>query len=252
MTDRIKDTIQAARHSFNDELLSRDYPHIHGNDDQVKGMIAFLDPLPGGTYLDLATSNGTVAFAIADRQPQARVIGVDIADRAISQNQATVKEQGRAGLEFLLTDGLKIGFPDATFDGIASRYALHHFPDVAATLADARRVLKPSGTFVVADAVRHEKDDRDFINRFQALKPDGHVRIYSAAGLVDLFRAHGFTELASFGSTISFSRDLNDDYYDLIRETPPDILKLYDVSVVDDQAALTFEVRNVRFVTPAA
>jgi SAM-dependent methyltransferase len=252
MTDRIKDTIQAARHSFNDELLSRDYPHIHGNDDQVKGMIAFLDPLPWGTYLDLATGNGTVAFAMADHQPRARVIGVDIADRAISQNQATAKEQGRAGIEFLLTDGLKIGFPDATFDGITSRYALHHFPDVAATLTDARRVLKPSGTFVVADAIKHEKDDWDFINRFQALKPDGHVRIYSAASLVKLFRAHGFTAAASFGSTISFSRGLDDAYYDLIDETPPDILKLYDVRVVDDRATLTFDVLNVRFVMPAA
>ncbi len=251
MTDRVERTIDAARRNFNSELLSADYPRTHGNDDQVDRLVAFLDPRPGGTYLDLATGNGDVAFAVAGRQPEARVIGVDIADRAISRNQTAAKEQGRANVKFLPADGRKIDFPDATFDGIAWRYALHHFPDVEATLAAARRVLRPAGVFVVADAVRHPRDDRDFINRFQALKPDGHVRIYAAADLVDLFLAHGFVADGKFGSAISFNRDLDADYRDLIDGTPPEILDLYDVRVAGDRAALTFDVLNVRFVASA-
>ena len=114
-------------------MLSADYPRTHGNDDQVDRLVNFLDPQPGGTYLDLATGNGDVAFAVAGHQPEASVIGIDIADRAISRNQTAAKDQGRTSIEFLLADGLKIDFPDATFDGIAWRYALHHFPDVEAT-----------------------------------------------------------------------------------------------------------------------
>ena len=252
MTDRVERTIDAARRNFNSELLSADYPRIHGDDDQVGRLVAFLDPRPGGAYLDLATGNGDIAFAVASRQPKARVIAIDIADRAISRNRTAAKEQGRANIEFLLVDGRKIDFPDATFDGIAWRYALHHFPDVAATLADARRVLRPAGAFVVADAVRHPRDDRDFINRFQALKPDGHVRIYTAADLVELFLAHGFAADGQFGSAISFTRDLNADYRDLIDETPPEIRDLYDVRVAGDRAVLTFDVLNVRFMASAA
>jgi ubiquinone/menaquinone biosynthesis C-methylase UbiE len=251
MTDQFERSIDAARRNFNDELLSADYPRIHFDDDQVERLITFLDPRPGGTYLDLATGNGDVAFAVADRQPAARVIGIDIADRAISRNRTAAQEQGRANIEFLLTDGRKIDFPDATFDGITSRYALHHFPDVEATLADARRVLKPAGAFVVADAVRHPRDDRDFINRFQGLKPDGHVRIHTANDLADLFLAHGFAANGQFGSAISFTRDLNADYRDLIERTPPEILDLYDVRVAGDRAVLTFEILNVRFVASA-
>jgi ubiquinone/menaquinone biosynthesis C-methylase UbiE len=251
MTDQVERTIDAARRNFNSELLSADYPRTHGNDDQVKRLVAFLDPRPGGTYLDLATGNGDVAFAVASHHPEARVIGIDIADRAISRNQTVVKEQGRANIEFLLADGRTIDFPDATFDGITWRYALHHFPDVEASLADARRVLRPAGAFVVADAVRHRRDDRDFINRFQALKPDGHVRIYTADDLVDLFSTHGFEADGQFSSAISFTRDLNADNWGLIDGTPPEILDLYEVRVAGDRAALTFDVLNVRFVASA-
>ncbi len=104
--------------------------------------------------MDVATGNGDVAFAVAGHQPEARVSGADIADQAISRNQTAAKEQVRADIEFRLADRRKINFPDATFDGITWRYALHHFADVEATLADARRVLGPAGAFVVADAVR--------------------------------------------------------------------------------------------------
>jgi SAM-dependent methyltransferase len=251
MTDPSERSIEAARRSFNEELLSADYPRIHGDDEQVNRLVDFLDPHPGGAYLDLATGNGVVAFAVAGRQPEARVIGVDIADQAISRNREAAREQGRANLEFSLSDGCTFDCPDAAFDGMTWRYALHHFPDLAATLTDARRVLKPGAPFAVADAVRHPADERDFINRFQALKPDGHVRIYTAEALLDLFRAQGFEADGRFASAISFTRDLNAAYRDLIDEMPPEILQLYDVRVDGDRAALTFDIFNVRFLAPA-
>lgn len=248
MTDQVERTIEAARQSFNKELLSADYRRTHDNDDQVARIVALLDPRPGGRYLDLATGNGAVAFAIAGHRPEATVIGVDIADRAIARNQVLALEQAYANLEFLETNGREIDFPVATFDGIVCRYALHHFPDAQAILADARRVLRPGGSFIVSDAIRHPKDDQDFINRFQALKPDGHVKIYTSSGLVDLFRAQGFEEAEQFASAISFTRDLNAEYLRLIDETPRQILDLYGLSVADGQAALTFGVLNVKFM----
>ncbi len=251
MTDRIERTIEAARQSFNKELLSADYPCVHGNDDQVGRLVAFLDPRPGGTYLDLATGNGAIAFAVAGHQPEARMIGVDIADRAIARNRALALEQAYANVEFLQTNGREIDFPAVTFYGIACRYALHHFPDVEAVLADAQRVLRPKGSFVISDAIRHPKDDQDFINRFQALKPDGHVKIYTADDLVHLFHGHGFEVAGHFASAIPFTRDLNSEYRRLIDETPHQISDLYDLSVADDQAALSFDVLNVKFVTSA-
>jgi ubiquinone/menaquinone biosynthesis C-methylase UbiE len=144
MSDQVERTIDVARRSFNRELLSGDYRNAHVNDDQVDRLVDFLDPMPGGTYLDLATGNGDVAFAVAGRQTKAHVVGIDIADLAISRNQTTAREQRYTNVEFLVADGRKIGFPNASFDGITWRYALHHFPQVEKTLADARRVLRPA------------------------------------------------------------------------------------------------------------
>lgn len=252
MTDRIARTIDAARRSFNKELLSADYPDIHDDKEQVSRLVAFLDPRPGGSYLDLATGNGVVAFAIAARQTESRVIGIDIADQAVMRNRKSAAEQGCANIAFHQTDGRALDFPDATFDGVASRYALHHFPDVDATLWDIQRVLKPGGTVALADAIRDPGDDEDFINRFQALKPDGHVRIYSVSDLVQLFRAHEFEVMGQFGSAITFTRDLNQDYRRLIGQTPTEILRLYAVKVAGDQATLTFEIRNFKLVRSVA
>lgn len=250
MTNSKERTIEAARQSFNKELLSADYPSIHHDDEAVERLVDWLAPRAGGTYLDLATGAGVMAFAAAARQPEARVIGVDIADAAIARNRDAAREQGCANIEFRLMNGRSFDFPDATFDGMTWRYALHHFPDLEATLADARRVLKPGSPFVVADAVRHPDDERDFINRFQALKPDGHVRMYTAEALMDLFRAQGFVADGRFASAITFTRALNADYRALIGDMPPEILELYRVEVAGDEARLTFEVLNVRFLAP--
>lgn len=252
MTERIARTIDAARRSFNKELLSADYQGIHDDEEQVGRLVAFLDPRPGGTYLDLATGNGAVAFALADRQTESRVIGIDIADQAVMRNRNSAAEKACRNIAFRQTDGREIDFPTATFDGVACRYALHHFPDVDATLSDVRRVLKPDGTLALADAIRYPGDDEDFINRFQALKPDGHVRIHSVSDLVQLFLAHGFEVTEQFGSAITFTRDLNQDYRRVIGQTAPEILRRYAVEVVGDQARLTFGVENFKLVTSCA
>lgn len=251
MTDPSEDTIEAARLSFNEELLSADYPSIHHDDDAVARLVDWLAPQAGGTYLDLATGAGVMAFAVAARQPAARVIGVDIADAAIARNRAVAKERGLANLEFRLMDGRRLEFPDAAFDGLTWRYALHHFPDLEHSLADARRVLKPGSPFVVSDAIRHPDDEPDFINRFQALKPDGHVRMYTAEALVDRLCVHGFRPDDRFASAIAFSRALDPDYRALIADMPPEILALYRVEVAGDEARLAFDVLNVRFLAPA-
>ncbi len=247
MVDRAEQIIAASRRSFNSELLSDDYPPIHDDADHVDRLLTMLDPQPGGTYLDLATGNGIVAFAIADRQPEANVLGVDIADQAIANNRSLVGDQKRRTVEFLLTDGVMMDFNTDTFDGIVSRYALHHFPALETTLAECGRVLRPGGSFVVADATRSHKDGDDFLNRFQALKPDGHVRMHTAEALVDVFRNSGFEPGSRFSSKISFTRDLDSSYHALLEATPRQVLGLYGLTTTDEHAAITIDVLNARF-----
>jgi ubiquinone/menaquinone biosynthesis C-methylase UbiE len=54
----------------------------------------------------------------------------------------------QANLEFQPADATQLGFADASFDAVVSQFSLMFFPDKAAALQEAARVLKPGGTFV--------------------------------------------------------------------------------------------------------
>jgi SAM-dependent methyltransferase len=204
-------SIQAARQGFNAELLAPEYDPVHSDSAQLQQLIAYLEVEPGGVYLDLGTGNGYVAF-----------------ERT--------------------TDGIALDFPDGTFDGVISRYAFHHFPTPAVTLGDLGRVLKPSGRLVIADAVRHDGDDFDFINQFQDLKKDGHVRMHRGNELLELISACGFQSLGSHLTSLPFSRTLDSEHRALIERTPPEVQGLYDVRVNGDEVSLRFDILNVAFL----
>ena len=57
-----------------------------------------------------------MAFAVVGRQPEARVIGIDIADQAILRNRDVARNQARASMVFHLSDGRTFDFSDAALD----------------------------------------------------------------------------------------------------------------------------------------
>jgi hypothetical protein len=85
------------------------------------------------------------------------------------------------------------------------------------------------------------------LNRFAALKDDGHVRFYSAAELESLYRRAGFRVDEGFSSSITFPRGMNGDYERLIAHTPKEILGAYQLRVERDKVTLKVEVLNTRF-----
>lgn len=239
------DSVQQARRSFNAALQSPDFETIHGDDAQLRFMIDMLEPIAGGRYLDLATGTGYAAFALAERMPECSVVGVDIADEAIAVNTGTAGERGLANVTFQVVDGTALPFADQSFDGAICRYAVHHFPDPAATLADVYRILKPGGRFAVADAVRNDADTTDFVNAFQALKPDGHIRMYTPGEFTKLLADSGFDEQQSRTSDITFTRTLDTAYRELIAKTPAEIADRYLLDIKDDEAVVRFDIMTL-------
>ncbi len=240
-----RDSIRQARESFNAELRSPDYERIHGDDEQLRALIGYLGAAPGGAYLDLATGRGYVAFALAEGWPECRVVGVDLADEAIATNAEKAVVRGLANLEFRVVDGIRLPFADDAFDGVVCRYAFHHFPEPRATLANVRRVLKRDGRLVVADAVRDGADTVDFINAFQALQQDGHVRMHEPDALVRLLVDAGFEERRRHMTAITFPRRLDAAYRELLAKTPPAITDRYLLEVKGDEALVRFNVLNI-------
>ena len=91
------------------------------------------------------------------------------------------------------------------------------------------------------------KDETDFINKFMAMKDDGHVRFHSAAELGSLFKPAGFSLEKQFSSSITFPREMNSNYERLIAQTPGDILQAYQLRIEENQVYLTIEVLNSCF-----
>jgi len=60
------------------------------------------------------------------------------------------------GLSFVVSDAERLAFPDASFDRVSIAFGLRNCTDKDAVLAEARRVLKPGGTFACLEFSRFQ------------------------------------------------------------------------------------------------
>jgi len=67
-------------------------------------------------------------------------------------------------IELRLADGQELPFDDASFDGVATSLVLCSVPDVARTLAEVRRVLRPGGRYLFFE---HGLSDRPKLRAWQ-------------------------------------------------------------------------------------
>ena len=56
-----------------------------------------------------------------------------------------------AGYTSVMIDGSKLDFEDNTFDVVGIGNSLHHIPDLAALLAEMKRVVKPGGLIILSE-----------------------------------------------------------------------------------------------------
>ncbi len=107
---------------------------------------------PGGRFLDIATGTGDVAFEALHQQPgQALTVGADFTLPMMHVGQA--RAAGRP-VRWTAADTLRLPFPDDTFDAVASGFLMRNVVDVAAALAEQRRVTCPGGRVLVLDVPR--------------------------------------------------------------------------------------------------
>jgi ubiquinone/menaquinone biosynthesis C-methylase UbiE len=243
-TDR---RIEEAARSFDAELHTQAFAETHSDAAQLERLLSYLSLADGQVILDLGTGNGYVAMAVAGKFPGTRVIGVDVATQAIGRNRELAEAQGLSNVEFLVYDGVTLPFPDNHFDAGVSRYVFHHLPRPDTSLTELARTLRANGRLVLADAVRHEADEADFINRFQKLKRDGHIRMHRRADFIELVSRHGFHALESFDSSLSFTRERAPEYDALLAAVPETLLEAYSVAIADEEIALTFPILSAVF-----
>jgi SAM-dependent methyltransferase len=92
--------------------------------------------------LELGCGVGRLLPAIAERAPDADVIGCDLVEDMLR----------RAPERFLrvVADGTQLPFADASFDAMVSAFCIFHFPDPPDALLRARRTIASGGSIAVA------------------------------------------------------------------------------------------------------
>jgi len=116
---------------------------------------AIATQVPAGSrLLDVGCGPGEVLNRLATIAPGIDATGLDVDAAMIDRARRKAARTGRAtdaGPRFVVADVAAMPFPDASFDVVVSSYAVHHWPDRQAGLAEVMRVLKPGGRAIVWD-----------------------------------------------------------------------------------------------------
>jgi SAM-dependent methyltransferase len=146
--------------------------------------------------LDLAAGTGLGSRALA---PKVRaVVALDATPAMLEVGRAEAEREGLANIVFQRGDAAALPFLDGSFTTVVCRYALHHFPDRDAVMAEIARVLRPCGRLGLADLVADEHADRaDAHNAIERMRDPSHVCALSASGVQALIVDHGLEATAA-------------------------------------------------------
>lgn len=113
--------------------------------------IRALDPRPNRTLLDLAGGTGDITFGWLKKGGGPAILSdINAAMLSVGRDRATAN--GLLGdITFLVTDAEAIPLPNSSVDRVSMAFGLRNCTNKDKVIAEARRVLKPGGKFLVLE-----------------------------------------------------------------------------------------------------
>jgi ubiquinone/menaquinone biosynthesis C-methylase UbiE len=175
---------------------------VHAKGASLGRLVELIRPQKHWQVLDIATGAGHTAAAFAPRV--ARVVASDITTEMLEEARKLAAAKGFANMETAIADAQALPFADSQFDLVTCRIAPHHFPDIPAFVHEARRVLRPGGTFAVVDNIAPDAESTPGFSRaaledaaltynaFEKLRDPSHGRCLGMAEWGTILAAAGF------------------------------------------------------------
>jgi SAM-dependent methyltransferase len=176
MTSNTHETLVASQ--FGPQAAAYVASAVHAQGEDLEQMAAAVRGQAQARVLDLGCGGGHVSFNVA---PHVReVVAYDLSRDMLGAVAASAASRGLANIVTREGRVEALPFAAAEFDVVMSRFSAHHWHGFDLALKEARRVLKPGGRAVFADAVSPAPGLLDtFAQAIELLRDPSHVRDYT-------------------------------------------------------------------------
>ncbi len=121
---------------------------------RIARVVASLHIPPGARVLELGVGTG---LSLSAYPPHCEVIGIDLAQDMLDQAAEKIHEHGWRHITLRQMDALNLDFPSDSFDYVTAFHVVSVVPDAARMMAEARRVCRPGGKFIIINHFRSER-----------------------------------------------------------------------------------------------
>lgn len=223
---------EPAHTSYRSGVLSKDSPTERARLNSIQssvdvfstGILAALGVRPSWDCLELGAGAGSIAYWLAERCPDGRVVAADIDTRYLDADAA-------ANLEIAEQDVTDPGYAPGPFDLVHARYLFSHLPARDEVLARAAGWLKPGGWLVLEEPYQLPAETSPFpvVRRIMAAYRDKYAEhgadLTWARSIPSALAGAGLTEVDFTGRLACMGNLERDRWRPLIAQVSPALIE---------------------------
>ena len=114
--------------------------------------LAWFGARDGDRILELGCGPGWITEKLSEAFPHSRITALDHNPAALDFARGRLERRLGDRIEWTTGKAEQTRLPDKCFDIVYARLVFYYLPDPVAAAAEARRVLRPGGRFVVTDS----------------------------------------------------------------------------------------------------